>query len=148
MNYVTVEDALNIHQSVINFSGGLDGVKDPGRLESVLSFIKSNDYYPTFIDKIAQLINGIASFHVFLDGNKRTAIALSSYFLIINGYDQSIYDNFIREMEDLILIFVAHMITIDDLKEFLAYIVNSTDYPADLENKKKKLVAEYHKLYE
>lgn len=146
MNYPTIQDVLAVHESVLNKSGGLAGVKDLGRLDSVLNFIHSDDYYPTFVDKLTQIINGIASFHVFIDGNKRTAIATGAYFMIINNYSTS--RHFIDEMEDLILIFVAHMITIDDLKEFLIYIVNDTDYPTDLENKKKKLVAEYHKLYE
>lgn len=147
MKYITVDDALTINKSVIKFSGGQNGIENIEKLESILSSIQLYDSFPTFIDKIAQLIDDITNFHVFLDGNKRTAIALGVYLLIINEFSQPIYDHFIQEMKNLILIFAARMITIDDLKRFLIYIINGKAYSSDLEIKKKKLIAEYYKIY-
>jgi len=59
-------------------------LEDKGQLESVLFNIQNDIYYPTFIDKLTHLIFCLVKFHIFNDGNKRTAIACSSYFLQIN----------------------------------------------------------------
>jgi len=73
---------------------------DQGRLESVLSHVQNDDYYPEFLDKITHLCFSINKNHAFNDGNKRTSIALSAFFLIVNGYDYCV-SNFIREMENI-----------------------------------------------
>ncbi len=85
--YITLEQAKDIHKKTIQYSGGgALGHFDLGRLESVLMNIQNDDYYPTFVDKITHLFYCTCEFHCFQDGNKRLAITLSAYFLLLNGY--------------------------------------------------------------
>ena len=48
--YPTASAIVDIHNYVIEKSGGLAGVKDIGQLESILAHIQNPDYYPTFFD--------------------------------------------------------------------------------------------------
>lgn len=57
--YPTAPAIVDIHNSVIEKSGGLAGVKDIGQLESILAHIQSPDYYPTFFDQITHLVYSI-----------------------------------------------------------------------------------------
>ena len=47
--YPTASAIVDIHNSVIEKSGGLAGVKDIGQLESILAHIQNPDYYPTSV---------------------------------------------------------------------------------------------------
>jgi death on curing protein len=42
--------------------------------------------YPAIWDKAGCYLESLAKFHVFVDGNKRTAIAAAIRFLYLNGY--------------------------------------------------------------
>lgn len=148
MNYIDTEDILNVHQHIIDKTGGMSGVKDLGRIESIVHFIKIDDYYPSMLDKLVYLIDGIANFHVFNDGNKRTSIASGSYFLILNHYDNLIIKRFIDEMKDLILLLVANYIDSDELKIFLSYILENKQYSNELSIKKKEMLRDYNNKYE
>ena len=87
IQYITIEQAIETHKKTIQYSGGgLEGQLNIGQLESVLEHIKNDDYYPTFVDKLTHLFFGACKFHCFDDGNKRMAITLSAYFLLLNGY--------------------------------------------------------------
>lgn len=44
------------------------------------------ELYPALWDKAATYYEGLAKFHVFLDGNKRTAFAVTVRFLRLNGF--------------------------------------------------------------
>lgn len=98
--YFNVEHAVQVHDYIIKHSGGTVGVLDIGRLESVLEHVQNDDYYPEFLDKITHLCFSINKNHAFNDGNKRTSIALSAYFLLLNGYDYC-SSEFIVEMENV-----------------------------------------------
>ncbi len=97
--YIDIEQAIEIHDKIINSGQGLKGVTNQGLLESVLTNIKNDDYYPLFIDKLTHLFFCICKFHCFNDGNKRTTLAVCNFFLLLNGF----YDNnFMREMENYV----------------------------------------------
>lgn len=85
--YITLEQAIATHQKTVKYSGGgALGYIDIGPLDSVLAHIQEDDYYPTFVDKLTHLFFCTCQFHCFEDGNKRLAITLSAYFLLLNGY--------------------------------------------------------------
>ena len=87
INYISLEEALEIHKStIIHSGGGDDGELDIGKLDSVLQHIQNDDYYPTFLDKLLHLFYCSCKFHCFIDGNKRIAITLTAMFLLKNGY--------------------------------------------------------------
>lgn len=123
MNYFTIEYAIKIHEEVIKKSGGLKGVNNLGQLESILFHIQNDEYYPTFIDKLAHLIFSIVQFHMFLDGNKRTSILLGVHFLNLNSYGYA-SDQFITAMEDTVVRIAEDKIDKEELKTILINILN------------------------
>ncbi len=86
--------------------------------------MKNDEYYPTFYDKITHLCYSVIKNHLFLDGNKRTALVLSSYFLRINGYDYVI-PNFMKYMEDIVVMVAMGTITKNLLKEIITTLIKS-----------------------
>ena len=123
INYLSLEEALQIHLSTIeNSGGGTTGELDVGRLESVLMHIQNDDYYPTFLDKLVHLFYCSCKFHCFLDGNKRIAITLSAMFLLKNGY-MKIAQVFFREMENISYHVASGCINEDLLRRILDSIL-------------------------
>lgn len=133
INYITLENANEIHDFVIKRSGGINGFNDHGKghLDSILCHIQNDDYYVSLIDKLAHLMIGIAMYHVFSDGNKRSAIAIGAAFLLVNNVSDYIVSNFLREMENYIVWLVAHRISEEDFKQKLEYIVYEIDEPIE-----------------
>ena len=101
VHYISLEEALEIHKLTITHSGGgRYEYLDTGRLDSVLTNIQNDDYYPAFVDKLTHLFFFTCQFHCFADGNKRLAITLSTQFLLKNGY-LSIAKNFMEITENI-----------------------------------------------
>jgi death-on-curing protein len=84
MEYLTLDEVLFIHADQIDRYGGIHGVRDFGLLDSALSRPRSG-YYTTLLEQAAALWESFAQNHAFLDGNKRTAFAVTFTFLLING---------------------------------------------------------------
>lgn len=83
--FLTVSDALKLHDLLIHRYGGSAGVRDVGALESAL-FRPQSGYYDDIIAEAAALLESLAINHPFIDGNKRIAFAVADVFLRINGY--------------------------------------------------------------
>lgn len=63
IKYISFEEALEIHRLTIEKSGGGDfGELDTGKLDSILTHIQNDDYYPTFLEKIVHLFFVRANF--------------------------------------------------------------------------------------
>lgn len=90
MKYLTPAQILFIHDQVVRRTGGSQGVRDLGLLESAAYRPKatfgSEDLYITIFDKAAALFQSLLKNHPFVDGNKRTALASTGIFLKQNGY--------------------------------------------------------------
>ena len=61
-------------------------------------------YYDSLIEEAAALLESLANNHPFVDGNKRTALAVTDTFLHLNGYfidcdSSEAYDFFMRLFE-------------------------------------------------
>lgn len=126
INYISLESAQQIHQLTITHSGG--GVYehlDLGRLDSVLTNIQNDEYYPSFVDKLTHLFFCTCQFHCFADGNKRLAITLSAQFLLINGY-MSVAKNFFEITENISYQVAAGRINKDLLHRILSAIMNGS----------------------
>lgn len=135
--YFDTSHAINTHDKIIEVSGGLSGIKDIGQLESILDHIQNDLYYPSFEDKIAHLVFTVSKFHIFNDGNKRTAIALGAYFLVTNGYDFC-SNQFITQMENIVVWTVENKIS----KELLTTIISEIIEYEDLsENTKLSIIS-------
>ncbi len=83
--YLSVEEVLDLHESVIERFGGTRGVRDPGLVESALARPRSG-YYESLSQQAAALLQSFAMNHAFVDGNKRVAFACCAVFLRLNGY--------------------------------------------------------------
>ncbi|MDK0873676.1 type II toxin-antitoxin system death-on-curing family toxin (plasmid) [Clostridium perfringens] len=120
--YIDLEYAIKVHDLIIDEIGGLKGIKDSGQLESVLEHIQNDLYYPTFADKLTHLIYSIVQFHMFLDGNKRSALLLGTYFMNINHY--SYYtDIFSERMENVVVDVASGKISKEQLKEIIVELL-------------------------
>jgi death-on-curing protein len=133
-NYFTTAYAIKIHDKIIEISGGLDGVKDYGNIDSPLTHIQNDDYYPSFEKKLTHLVFAFNKFHAFHDGNKRTSIAMGAFFLVVNGLD-ILVDKFIIEMENIAVTIADNIIDRELLEEIITTIINETDYNEELKLK-------------
>jgi death on curing protein len=104
MKYLTIEDIVRIYKRIILSSGGLDGIRDIGGLESAIIQPQMNvfgvEMYPTIAEKAAILAFSLITNHPFMDGNKRIGHASMEVFLILNGFE--IIAN-VDEQEQIIL---------------------------------------------
>lgn len=129
--YFDVQHAVDVHDWIIEHSGGLPGVKDLGQLESVLQHIQNDDYYPTFDAKLTHLIFGINKFHAFNDGNKRSSLTLGAYFLTLNGYDYCV-PQFVVQMENIVVAVAEGAIRKDLLQRVVVSLIEDDDFPDEL----------------
>lgn len=90
MIWIEVEDIILIHSKIIQKSGGIDGIRDRGCLESAVAApmqsFGGQELFPSDVEKIARLGFGLATNHAFLDGNKRIGAMMVQLLLKWNGY--------------------------------------------------------------
>lgn len=128
----SIGDVIEVHRKTVEVSGGgADGILDTGSLEAAIEFIKNDDYYPTFIDKLTHLVYVANKSHCFQDGNKRIAISLGMKFLLDNGYLFAA-QRFIFKMEIVSLHLAAGRIDKDFLRKLIDSIVREEDYSESL----------------
>lgn len=83
-DYLTLIEALAIHDDQIERYGGSGGVRGLGLLEAAL-FRPQTEYYSDLIEEAAALWESLAQNHPFIDGDKRVAFAVTYTFPVING---------------------------------------------------------------
>lgn len=87
---LTAEAVLEIHEQVLLEAGGLSGLSPDKSLDAALFRVENHAFYGgvTSIFEIAALYGiAISRGHVFIDGNKRTALVSMMIFLDLNGYE-------------------------------------------------------------
>jgi death-on-curing protein len=129
--YFDARHAVNVHDWIIENSGGLPGLKDAGQLDSVLQHIQNDDYYPEFKDKLTHLIFGVNKFHAFNDGNKRSSLTLGAYFLSLNGYDYCV-PQFMVRMENIVVAVAEGAIDKGLLQRVVVSLIEDDDFPDEL----------------
>ena len=84
------EFVLMLHDEMLAETGGSDGIRDKGLLESAINApfqtFGGEDLYPTLFEKAARLGYGIIKNHPFVDCNKRTGTHVMHAFLRMNGF--------------------------------------------------------------
>lgn len=125
--YFTVDYAVEVHDNIVKQSGGFLGIRDKGLLESTLEHLKNDVYYPNIEHKLTHLLYSINKNHCFNDGNKRASLALSVYFLSINGLFILI-EKFIIEMENIVVDVADNSIDKDLLFEIIESLLYEDDY--------------------
>ena len=130
-NYLDIAHAIDTHDFIINESGGSQGIRDIGLLESVLYHIQNDFYYPEFETKVTHLVFSVNKSYAFSDGNKRSSIALGAYFLELNGLEYCV-DRLIIEMENISVHVANNRIDKDLLHDIIYSIINEDDFSEEL----------------
>jgi death-on-curing protein len=132
--YFDLEHAIEVQDYIIENSGGRKGILNIGLLSSVLEHVQNDFYYPDLESKVCHLFYSINKNHAFNDGNKRSSIVLSSYFLEINSCD-NIVSKFMQEMENITVHVADNKIDKDLLFEIIYEILYRTEYSESLKLK-------------
>lgn len=89
MKTISKTQILALHSALFAATGGSDGVREDGLLESALAApfqtFGSEPVYPSLCAKAAQLGFGLIRNHPFVDGNKRIGAHTMLVFLELNG---------------------------------------------------------------
>lgn len=92
VQFLSVNEVIEIHQRLIERFGGTAGVRDKGLLESAL-FRPQTGYYEDLAEMAAALFESLLLNHAFIDGNKRVAFFATDVFLRLNGWKISVAAN-------------------------------------------------------
>lgn len=92
--FLSREEVLGIHRLSLEQHGGLDGLREPGLLDSALMQPEAAHYYGQ--GDLAAIAAAYA-FHIaqnqpLVDGNKRTAMGSALTFLKLDGFAPSRFD--------------------------------------------------------
>ena len=89
MILLTVDEIIGLHSKLIAKTGGSDGLRDLGLLESAAYSAQTSfgeeELYPTTAEKAARLVYALVSNHAFVDGNKRIGVFVMLMTLKLNG---------------------------------------------------------------
>lgn len=89
MKKISKDQVLMLHTMVIKQSGGMDGIRDNGLLDSALhapfQSFDNEELYPSIQGKAARICYSIINNHPFIDGNKRIGVLIMLVFLKINN---------------------------------------------------------------
>jgi death-on-curing protein len=120
MRYLSLREFLELHDEIIEVSGGARGIRDIRALESAINqprlTFDQTELYPDILTKAAALCFFLIMNHPFVDGNKRTGHAAMETFLILNGFE---IEALIDEQEKIILDLASGRL---DRKEFTVWL--------------------------
>jgi death-on-curing protein len=125
--YFKLSYAIQVHDWIIEESGGLSGHNHIDYLESALQHIQNDLYYPDFQSKLTHLVFAVNKSYVFVDGNKRSSIAIGAYFLELNGYN-FVIDKFVLEIENIAVWLAEGKIDKELLGELIESLIFEEDY--------------------
>src|SRR6266508_4005253 len=118
--YLTLEEVLSIHATMVARYGGDPGILDIGAIDSALAQPRQGfggqDFYPSIAEKAAALAYFISKNHGFVDGNKRAGFGAMDTFLRSNGFKVVAP---IDELETAFLGMTANKITREEFFEWV-----------------------------
>ncbi len=121
MRFLNLTEVLELHDRVIDQTGGADGVRDLGAVESAVfqpqMAFGGKELYPTIETKAAALCFSLVKNHPFIDGNKRVGHAAMETFLVLNGWE---LDAVVDEAEQTLLSLAAGNLQREELVAWLA----------------------------
>lgn len=117
------EKVLLLHELIAKETGGDDGVRDFGLLESALESAYQTfdgiELFPSKEEKAAKLGFSLISNHAFVDGNKRIGMYVMLAFLEMNGiYISPSNDDVVRIGMDIASGKVKYEDVLDWIKRF------------------------------
>ena len=120
MIILSKEQIIYLHSQLISETGGTDGLRDEGMLESALNapfqVFDETEVYPSIQQKAARLGFGLVKNHAFVDGNKRIGAHVMLVFLALNHIE---LDYTQKDLSDAILKVADGSYTFDDLLKWI-----------------------------
>ena len=120
MKKLTKKQLLMLHGELIRETGGSDGLRDEGLLDSALSapFQGFGDVgsFPSLQQKGARLGYGLICNHAFVDGNKRIGAHVMLLFLSLNGIELEYTQ---EELSDMVLDVAAGRSRFEDMIQWI-----------------------------
>lgn len=119
---LTKEQVVLLHAQLIQETGGSDGIRDEGLLDSALhapfQSYADTDSFPSIQQKAARLGFGLVKNHAFVDGNKRIGAHAMLVFLALNRIELEYTQ---EELSDTILKIASSELSFEG---FLQWILN------------------------
>jgi death on curing protein len=106
--HVTFADALSSHERALKIRRGRPGILDRNLIESAIA---RPYWYRSISRKAAALFESVAQNHGFVEGNKRTAVILTTAFIDLSGYELRLAHD-----KDLIMKAVAKAVVVHALE--------------------------------
>ena len=120
MIFFTERQVMAIHAGLVEATGGMNGLRDAGLLDSALKApfqtFGGVSLYPGLYDKAARLCHSLVENHPFADGNKRTGVHLALLFLQING-EKLVYSQ--TELSDFGFAVASGSLSMEGVKDWL-----------------------------
>lgn len=121
MRVLTFGEIVALHRRVIAQSGGADGLRDRGALESSVAqphqTFDGEELYKTLLEKAAAVAYFLISNHPFVDGNKRVGHAALEVTLVLNGRELTAS---VDEQERVILAVAGGTLSREDFSNWVA----------------------------
>jgi death-on-curing protein len=119
-HYLSAEEILQLHFLVIEDYGGSHGVRDEGRVRSVIEAPAQEAFgveqYKTVYEKAAVYMRNIIGDHPFVDGNKRTGVTVCGVFLRRNGVNLAATP---KQLEDFAVQIAVEHLDVDEIAKWL-----------------------------
>lgn len=125
MIILSKEQIIKLHSHLIAETGGLDGIRDEGLLDSAISApfqcFDNTELYPSVQQKAARLCCGLVKNHAFIDGNKRIGAHVMLVFLALNGIELN------YEQEELISMILGVASGNNGFEDLLKWLLEHQD---------------------
>ena len=120
IQYLSVEEILRLHFQVIEDFGGSHGVRDEGRLASLVMApaqeVFGAEQYPGIYQKAAVYLRNLIGDHPFVDGNKRAGVTVAGVFLLRSGYNLTAST---KELEDFAVLVATGKLEVPAIADWL-----------------------------
>ena len=120
MIILSKEQVFSLHSQLIGETGGTDGLRDEGMLESALNapfqIFDDTEVYPSIQQKAARFGFGLVKNHPFVDGNKCIGAHIMLVFLMLNHVELEYTQ---EELSDTILKVADGTYSFDDLLKWI-----------------------------
>jgi death on curing protein len=120
IDFLQIEDVLQIQEDQVMRYGGMPGVKNIGMLKSALAqpsaTFDGKFLHADIFHRAAAYLFHLCEDHPFHDGNKRTAVVSCLIFLDLNGYTVTAAEN---DLEMLVWDVANRKINKDQIRTFL-----------------------------
>jgi death on curing protein len=115
--FLNLQEVIAFHSAIIEASGGSQGIRDEGGLESALNAAQQRAHYEHASLAIcaATYAYHLTTAHAFVDGNKRVGAGVAFLFIRLNGGSYHASED---EWHDLFMGIAAAIITRDQTEAF------------------------------